>query len=112
MPKLTPYPTEPVVLILSDGVERHLRYTLGALRRLKGVLGASLIGGKLGDMDEDKLPELIAAGLVGEKLTADQVAELIDARALGYVAQKFMEAFSGGDAERPTAAAAETPAAN
>lgn len=112
MPKQIPYPTDPVLIILSDGVERHLRYTLGALRRLKGKLGDSLTGGSFVNLNDDQLPELIAEGLIEGDLTAEQVADLIDARALAYVGERFMEAFGVDKSTmRPMTAAAETAVA-
>lgn len=107
-----PFPTEPVTIVLSDGVERQLRYSVAALRRLKGELGVSIMSGQLGAIDEEELPKIIAAGLVGEKLTPDQIAELIDIRGLKYVMEKFVQAFTDSlPVERPMIAAEPPPAA-
>lgn len=109
-----PYPTEPIPIILSDGKERHLRYTLRAMRILKEKFGASLLAGGISELDEDRLPALIAAGLIEQDLTTDQVEDLVDTRALTYLVGQVVKAFAGDtpkpkqEADRPTEAAPET----
>jgi hypothetical protein len=88
-----PYPTDPVFITLADGKERQLRYTMRSLQRLKAKFGKSLLGGGLGDLDEDTLPELVHAGLVNPDLTAEDVADNITAPMIPYVASCFARAF-------------------
>ncbi len=107
-------PTTPATITLSDGKERVLRYSIGTMKKLKELFGASLFKGGLNDLDEEKLPILIWYGLKhgapggDPTLTQDQVEELIDAQMLPYVMSRFLMAF-GAKAKNVTAPEAEIP---
>ncbi len=90
-------PTTPATIILSDGKERVLRYSIATMKKLKTKFGQSVFKGGLNDLDEEKLPVLIWFGLVHEDatLTQEQVEELIDAQMLPYVMSRFLIAFGG-----------------
>ena len=99
-------PTTPATIILADGKERILRYTLKSMKLLKQKFGASLFKGGLNDLDEEKLPELLLAGLNHNSaggdpsLTLDQVEELVDAQMLPYAMSRFLMAFGGSVPEK------------
>lgn len=95
-------PTDSVSIILSDGVERELRYTLGSMRRLRKKYGKSLLDKEaLLALDEETIPDLIFEGLSQkEGLTADAVADLLDTRKLKETIEKFFEAFAGALPEK------------
>ncbi len=106
-------PTTPATIILSDGKERVLRYSIKTMKKLKLKFNESLFKGGLNNLDEDKIPVLIWFGLVHEDatLTEDQVEELIDAQMLPYVMSRFLMAF-GGKAKNDQAPAQPLPDLN
>jgi hypothetical protein len=92
------YPTEAVTIDLGDGQEREIRYTLGALRRLKKKFGLSALTGELlRSIDEDRLPELLYEGLVYKAgiVDADALADMIVPAAVPYLVAQFSAAFTG-----------------
>jgi hypothetical protein len=103
MPEKTQtFPTDAVAINLGDGKPRHLRYSLGSLRRLKAKFGATLLSAAtLNALDEDKLTDLLFEGLVEkEDLTLEAMADLIDARRIPDLVRAFSEAFSGSFPEK------------
>ncbi len=106
-------PTTPATIILSDGKERVLRYSIATMKKLKTKFGQSVFKGGLNDLDEEKLPVLIWFGLVHEDatLTQEQVEELIDAQMLPYVMSRFLIAF-GGKPKNEQAPAQQIPDLN
>ncbi len=98
-----PYATDPVEIQLSDGKVRRVRFTAGALRRaLRDVH-------KLGDSANhvDTLVAQIWHALLDKSdiKSADELAELIDARAISYLTEKIGEAIKEATPEVPTAPA-------
>lgn len=103
MPKIE-RPSEPVILVLADGKERVLRYPLSAVKQAGQEFGASLVvdgAEALKNLDENKLPKLIWYGLRNDDkaLTPDDVADLIEMRAIPYVMQQFLLAYAGPQPE-------------
>lgn len=95
-------PTDPVEIDLGDGKIRHLRYSLGSMRRLKKKFGTTLLSADtLRSLDEDRLADLIFEGLVEkEGLDIEAMADLIDARRLADIINAFSAAFSGAHPEK------------
>jgi hypothetical protein len=95
-------PTDSVAIDLGDGTTRHLRYSLGSMRRLKKKFGATMLSAEtLRALDEDKLADLLFEGLVEkEGLTLDDMADLIDARRIKDLVEAFSLAFSGSLPEK------------
>jgi hypothetical protein len=110
---MTPYPTDPTPIDLGDGQERFLRVTMTTLRALKKHAGVSILDGKALTLDPDVLPILIAESLTEKNLTIDQVSDMIDVRALPYIARQVAAALSDGSPEgqsdRPTQAPEAAP---
>jgi hypothetical protein len=103
-------PTDPVAIDLGDGVTRHLRYSLGSMRRLKNKFGSTMLSeSSLMGLDEDKLAELIHEGLVEKDgLSIDDMADLIDSRRLKEIIEGFSLAFSGSMPEKKAASQTAT----
>ncbi len=95
-------PTESVEVDLGDGKLRHLRYSLGSMRRLKKKFGKTLMSSEtLRSLDEDTLSDLLYEGLVEkEGLSVDDMADLIDARRIKDLVEAFSLAFSGSFPEK------------
>lgn len=92
------YPTEAVTIDLGDGRERELRYTLATVRRMRKTFGIPILRGDFfTSLDESVLPEVLFEGLVdkSEITDADQLAELMQTRAVKYLVRQFEAAFSG-----------------
>jgi hypothetical protein len=112
MPEATPTPTDSVELDLGDGKLRHLRYSLGSMRRLKKKFGKTLLSpDTLMAMDEDTIPELIFEGLQDRDglATSDDVADLIDTRRLKEILEAFFVAFAGSKPEKNAPSQTATP---
>jgi hypothetical protein len=90
-------PTEPVEIDLGDGKVRHLRYSLGSMRRLKKQFGKTLMAAEtLMSLDEDRLADLIHEGLVEKDgLSVDDMADMIDSRRIKDLVEAFSLAFAG-----------------
>ncbi len=93
---MTPYPTTPVPIILADGKERHLRYSLGAVKRIKAKFGSTFTD-ILSKPPEDFLPEVLMIGIVDkEGLTEDVLLDdLLTGPMIEYAQLCFVEAFFG-----------------
>ncbi len=93
------YPIEPTKIVLADGKERHLRYSLGAVKRIKAKFGKEPME-VLKTPPEDLLPCVLVEGLVEKegiteaRLMADD-DPLITGPMLDYVTFCFIEAFFG-----------------
>jgi hypothetical protein len=112
MSEAIPTPTDSVELDLGDGKIRHLRYSLGSMRRLKKKFGKTLIApDTLMAMDEDTIPELIFEGLVDREgiATSDELADLIDTRRLKELLEVFFAAFAGSKPEKNAPSQTATP---
>ena len=87
--------TEYTKIVLSDGVERVLRYTLGSIKRIgKHPLAERVAQGDTRAILES-LPFTILEGLRGggnSEITVEQLEELIDMDNLPYVAQTYLDA--------------------
>ncbi len=93
------YPTEPIPITLADGQERHLRYSLGAVKRIKAKFGKEPLD-VLQTPPEDLLPFALMQGLIEKDgLTEERFMEdenpLITGPMLDYVTFCFVEAFFG-----------------
>jgi hypothetical protein len=95
-------PTDPVEIDLGDGVTRHLRYSLGSMRRLKKKFGTSMLSPEaLLGLDEDKLADLIHEGIIEKDgLPLEAMTDLIDTRRLKQIIESFSLAFSGSLPEK------------
>ena len=89
-------PTDLVEVQLGDGQTRHLRYTLGSMKRLKKKFGTSMMSAEsLKALDEDKLADLIYEGLVEKDgMSLEDMADKIDTRKLAHIIERFSLAFS------------------
>lgn len=98
----TPKPTDSVEIDLGDGTTRHLRYSLGSMRRLKKKFGTTMLSTEaLSALDEDKLADLIYEGLTEkEGMSLEDMADLIDTRRLKEILEAFSLAFSGSLPEK------------
>jgi hypothetical protein len=111
----TPYPVEPVLIVLSDGKERHMRLTLRTIRNMKQALGggdsSALRAEDLAKLASlEFMPTVISAALVDDTLTPEQVEELFDIRAVEHVAQAITALVSGtAGSDRPTEAPETEP---
>ena len=84
MKQLTP--NEPVTIVLHDGRERGLRYSMATLRRIKQDLGVSLLRGGLENIDEDKISALIYLGLTDKAgITPEEIDEALDSSHIPYL---------------------------
>lgn len=84
-------------IVLSDGVQRELRYTLASFRDIKRATGKSFLrdgAAMLSELDEEVLPLLIHSGLKEKTISVDQVAELISPSMLEQVVSAFVEAIT------------------
>src|ERR1017187_7695918 len=83
----------------------HLRYTLGAIKRLKQKFGKSFLKGELLSLDEEYLPDVIYEGLVENRkavaesygllhrpITLEALEDRIDLSMLAGVLKSFAEA--------------------
>lgn len=116
-----PAKKDPVMIdLFGDGTEREIRYTIGTLKRLKGILGKSMMGlrGTLLELDESVLPTLIFEGLRhgptptggcqcghhGEDGSEPDVSlaalDEIEVAAYPYMLLKFSEAYTASKAEK------------
>ena len=83
-----------IPLTLADGKERHLWFTLGSMRRLKGK-GIDFL--QLTEQQvSDHIAEILWSGLAWEDptLTPDSVADLVDITELESVTGAFASAFA------------------
>ncbi len=89
-------PTSNTPIVLADGKERHLRYSLGAVKRIKAKFGKTFTD-ILGNPPEDFLPEVLMIGLVEkEGLTEDVLLdELLTGPMIEMAQLCFVEAFFG-----------------
>lgn len=96
----TPTPTKGVPLMLDR--ERHLRFSLGTIRRLKDKLGKTALEE---GVSTDLLAELLWFGLTHEDadLTVEQVEEMVDLEHLTEV----MDAVSAATGQRSQLAKGE-----
>jgi len=88
--------TAPTVLILNDGNEYKLKYTLGTMQAMSEEFGGSFLESNvLASINETKLAKLIHYGLRKHhgNLTLEQLVELIDAEMIPYVLETFVTAF-------------------
>ena len=113
---MIPYPTNPVAVVLADGVERHLRYPLSVVKIIKekyasmpplpdptataetrGLALQAKIVGHLGTSPEESLPYFLMQGLIEkEGLTEQVIAEtMIDGPMVEYVVLCVIESFFG-----------------
>lgn len=91
-------PIDPVEIDLGDGKIRHLRYSLGTMRRLRKTLGRTLLTKEaLLALDEESIPELIFEGLLEKSdfASSDDIAELIGLPNLKYIVETFVAAWTG-----------------
>ncbi len=90
------YPTEPTPIKLADGVMRHLRYSLGAVKRIKAKLGKDAME-ILKIPGEELLPYVLMEGLIEkEGLTEQRITdELLTGPMIDYATFCFVEAFFG-----------------
>ncbi len=90
------YPTEPTPITLADGVVRHLRYSLGAVKRIKAKLGKEAVE-ILKIPGEELLPYVLMEGLIEkEGLTEQRISdELLTGPMIDYATFAFIEAFFG-----------------
>jgi len=106
-------PTTPVEIVLADEQTRHLRFSLGAVKRIKAKYAAApqeteskdnyamviqgRILGAIGERPEETLPYLLMEGLVEkEGLTEQKILDdLITGPMLDYVSLCVVEAFFG-----------------
>lgn len=90
------FPTEPTPITLADGVVRHLRYSLGAVKRIKAKLGKDAME-ILKIPGEELLPYVLMEGLVEkEGLTEQRISdELLTGPMIDYATLCFVEAFFG-----------------
>jgi len=90
------YSTDPTPITLADGVERHLRYSLSAVKRIKAKLGKDAME-ILQIPGEDLLPYVLMEGLIEkEGLTEQRIAdELLTGPMIDYATFCFVEAFFG-----------------
>lgn len=91
-------PTESTKLVLTDGVERTLRYPLSALKEAKQEFGASIMSVEgLKGLNEDNLGKLIWYGLRADdpSIKVEEVEALIEMPMLPYVMQQFALALGG-----------------
>jgi len=103
---------------LGDGKKHYLRYTLKSFKRLKGLMGRSMLGlrGELMNLDEDMLPVLIREGLRGEdgretEVTIEQL-ENLPVRYFKPLLDAFLEAFQGSrPKDKPATETATIPPA-
>jgi hypothetical protein len=93
---MTEFPTEPVSIILSDGVERTVRFSMGSLRRLKKTLKKDTSLDVLNAISADTIPEFLMEGLVDKAGVADTdaMADLIEVRQLPYLIGRLSLALS------------------
>lgn len=90
--------TEPVKIVLSDGVERGLRYTFASFREIKKQTGLSFSKdlNAFEALDEDILPTVLFYGLVDRvSITEDEIAELMTLHNLAHVKLNILEALYG-----------------
>jgi len=93
------YPTEPTPIKLADGQERHLRYSLGAVKRIKAKFGKEPLE-VLKTPAEELLPYVLMEGLIEKDgITEQRLLEdekpLITGPMIDYVTFCFVEAFFG-----------------
>lgn len=87
------YPTNPTPITLDK--ERHLRYPLSAVKRIKDKWGKSLEE-MLTKPQEDFLPDVIFEGLTDKSgLTPDIIADLLTGPDMDSALLTFIQAFFG-----------------
>jgi len=102
MPQMTSvatpiFPTTPTPITLADGKVRHLRYSLGSVKRIKAQFGKTFTE-ILSNPPEEFLPVVILMGLVekDENLTEESLLEdLLTGPMIEYGQLCFVEAFFG-----------------
>jgi hypothetical protein len=91
------FPTTPTPITLADGKVRHLRYSLGSVKRIKTQFGKTFME-ILSNPPEEFLPVVIMMGLVEkeENLTEESLLEeLLTGPMIEYGQLCFVEAFFG-----------------
>lgn len=96
-----PYPTTPTPITLADNKERHLRYSLGAVKRIKEKWGKNFTD-IMGHPPEEFLPPVLMEGLIEKEGLTEEVIlnDLITGPMLEYVQLCFVEAFFGQQSKR------------
>jgi hypothetical protein len=89
--------TTPVTVNFGDGIERPLKYTVGATKRLDQQYGGLDKMMKLPTWD---FIAVIHSGLVDKNISVEEIADLIDNRDLPYLMGRFFEAFTGKTPEQ------------
>ena len=93
----TNYPTEPTPVTFANGKVYHLRYSLGAVKRIKAKFGKTFAE-ILGHPPEDFLPMALMEGIVEKEpgLTEEVMLEdLLTGPMIEYAQLCFVEAFFG-----------------
>jgi hypothetical protein len=90
------YPTTPTPIILADGKERHLRYSLSAVKRIKAKFGKTFTD-ILAHPPEEFLPEVLMEGLTEKEGLTEAVLmdDLLTGPMIEYAQLCFVEAFFG-----------------
>lgn len=84
-----------VPITFSDGIERHLRYTLGDVKRIKQKWGADFKT-MFEHPQEEMMPAVLWVGLIEKTdLTEEGLSELISIGSVEYYQLCFVEAFFG-----------------
>lgn len=93
---MTEFPTEPIDIVLSDGIPRAIRFSMGSLRRLKKTLAKPTSLEVLNSISADTIPEFLMEGLVDKSGVAgiDAMADLIEVRQLPYLIGRLSLALS------------------
>jgi len=96
------YPTSNVSITLADGKERYLRFSLGAVKRIKDKFGKDFTE-ILAHPPEVLLPTVLMEGLVDKEGLTEQVLldEMLTGPMIEYVQLCFVESFFG-DRQRRT----------
>ena len=109
------YPTSPVTITLADNKERRLRYSLGAVKRIKAkyanapgpsetpeanqnpsMIVQGKILGAIGSNPEEALPYLLMEGFTEkEGLTEEVILDMLTGPEIEAVSLKVIEAFFG-----------------
>src|SRR5690349_11242411 len=104
------YPTKAVSVVLADGIERHLRFGLGAVKAIKEKYAAqypaqpevkdavaqSPVLKALGESPETALPYVLMLGLVEKDgLNEEVLMNLVTGDIIEYVQMQVIESFFG-----------------
>ncbi len=95
------FASTPTPITLDDQKQRHLRYSLGAVKRIKTKWGKTFTE-ILGHPPEDFLPEVLMEGLVEKEGLTEQILldELLTGPMIEYAQLQFIEAFFGQQQKR------------